>query len=1573
MAEQRDFIGLDWVKGEVKATLAETRRELEQFTKSSGGSLNGSSHLISCRKQLQQVHSMMKMLEQHGARLLTGEMLELLINMEKTPSAQLGDHIVVLMQGMLLLPNYLEQVSRSGRERPEQFKPLLRQMRDLRKQPPLGELDFFIPDITNPQDPLLPDQLDALRQKNFTAHVKKMRHGYQTCLAGLLRSQKPDKQLTIINKVFGRLQNLCWGAPATLLWDAALALGAALKDGDISLNPDTILLLREMDHQMKMLVISDVDGVNDAPDEALLRKLFYHIAKAETANPLVTSLKFRYRLDEALQAAQAEASEAVVSVETAEATARALSEELQQIKQKLQHLSAQIQIKPAQLQELQQSVSQLAGTMALLGFAPQNQQLLGMAQQLQSVINGQSPATETLQNIRRQLIQTEHAIHEFAQQQQVLNHYQQNDDAPEHIRSIISAREKLDKVKQAIVDYLANQGQINLLQAVPTLMADVHGQLTSIALNRAADQVSLCGKHIQQNWLEKHQQPSLEELDALTDLIAAIDYSLEQHARGSLNDNAAADAEGILDVADTSLAALRELVSKPSKPVVPEPESVADTTAETNVIRESVAPAPAISAEESRSLLPPPEETALDFLDVTEIQKATAPTASALENKQTADDEIIQCFIEETEEQQKILTSTFNFWKKQTDHQESLITIRRGFHTLKGSGRMVGANIIGELAWSIENMLNRLLDGDIQVSDQMLELLDEVIQTLPELVTDFARDNQQFTPEVLVFMEKADALFKGGLFVTDEDDEFGGDEESEIIQQENFISEAEQITETFEEEPQQNILQLFLEEGFELIESSARAMEQWLRDTSNLKPVNELQRFLHTLKGGARMAELPELDELCHSLEDIYSSITQGKCEPGEAPLALIEHAHDTIESMLRALASGRPIYPRPTLNEHLKQWQPPRNKALKEVQDEPEAQVLPDYLGQKTLPPQTNIEPAQPAEPLPSLTGQSQSGEMIRIPLELLENLINLTGEASISRSRIEQQVSDASKLLDEVSTTVTRIREQVRRLDTENQKQIQALTRSEMSDFLDLNASGTDRTSELSQLSSSLIESASDLLDLRDVLQENNLEAEKILRQQSRTQIELQEQLMQARMVSFGRLVPRLRQIVRLVSSELGKPVELIVTNAEGEMDRTMLEHILAPLEHMLRNAISHGIEDDVKERLAHNKPAQGQIEITIDRDGGDIVIELIDDGRGIDPQLIRQQAIAQDFIPADARLSDQEIMHLILKSGFSTANQLTHISGRGVGLDVVNSEVRQLGGSITMNSQLGRGTRFSLRLPFTQSVNRALMVEVGSSLYALPMPSIDGIAMISPEVMRDCYEHDNPLRYDGVDHKVIFLGQLLDNEKPKRMGKQCPVVLIQRGHDCLALHVDTIIGSREMITKSLGVQFADLTGVNGATILGDGRVVVIVDPMALYRRQQKQAIQPQPIKPAKTNRAIRVLVIDDSVTVRKVASRLLTREGYEVDAAKDGIEAMAKLAEDKPDIVLLDIEMPNIDGFEVANSIRNDPQLHGIPIIMITSRTGEKHRNRALSIGVNEYIGKPFQEGPLLDAIQRLTAAV
>nr|MDT0250351.1 Hpt domain-containing protein [Endozoicomonas sp.] len=807
-----------------------------------------------------------------------------------------------------------------------------------------------------------------------------------------------------------------------------------------------------------------------------------------------------------------------------------------------------------------------------------------------------------------------------------------------------------------------------------------------------------------------------------------------------------------------------------------------------------------------------------------------------------------------------------------------------------------------------------------------------------------------------------------------------------------------------EAESDQELRNLFIEEAFELLEDSAQSLETWLRAPRDLQPVHELQRCLHTLKGGAMMAELNELGELSHALEDVYESVTSGSCEPENAPLALIQKTHDTIEFSLKALKNGQSAPDPLRMLEELRQWKirldTGSNSRVADIK------VLPDYLGSpleksgvvdkgfrgksgnepsglpadtgQMLEPVSTIKVTQQVDP--DVEGgvlQSTASEMIRVPSELLETLINLAGETSISRSRIEQQTADAARALDEMNRTILRVREQLRRLDIETQTQIISRHQGDLGDNPDFDPLEMDQYSELSQLSHSLVESASDLMDLRKALQEKTRDTETLLRQQSRTQIELQEQLMKARMVSFSRLVPRLRKIVRQVSDELNKPVELLVSNAEGEMDRTTLERILAPLEHMLRNAIGHGIEGSPEERQKLGKPESGQIALSIRRDGGDVVVELSDDGCGINIEAVKAKAVEQKLIRPDTHLTDQEAIDLIMKTGFSTASKVTHLSGRGVGLDVVNNSVRQLGGSIQVKSETGQGTHFSLRLPFTLSINRALMVEVGNSLYALPMHAIDGISMVSSTMLVDCYINNAPLVYgNGIEHQLIYMGALLGAGSPKINDGQCPVVLVQRGSENIAIQVDTIVGSREIITKSLGHQFSRLAGVNGATILGDGRVVVILDPAALYRKHllSKQEARPENIERYDLDsgdQAVKVLVVDDSVTVRKVTSRLLERQGYNVTSARDGVEAMTMLSEQKPDIMLLDIEMPRMDGFEVASAVRNDPELQDLPIIMITSRTGEKHRNRAFSLGVNEYIGKPFQEGPLLEAIEKLIA--
>jgi len=432
---------------------------------------------------------------------------------------------------------------------------------------------------------------------------------------------------------------------------------------------------------------------------------------------------------------------------------------------------------------------------------------------------------------------------------------------------------------------------------------------------------------------------------------------------------------------------------------------------------------------------------------------------------------------------------------------------------------------------------------------------------------------------------------------------------------------------------------------------------------------------------------------------------------------------------------------------------------------------------------------------------------------------------------------------------------------------------------------------------------------------------------------------------------------------------------------MDRSVLERLISPLEHMLRNAVDHGLES-TQNRIDAGKPEVGSISLDLSRDGSDVVLRLIDDGAGINLEKVRAKAIERGLLEKGVQLPDQDILQFILQAGFSTAEQVTQISGRGVGMDVVNSEIKQVGGTVVINSQTGIGTEFIIRLPFTVSVNRALMTKVGDALFAIPLNSIEGIVRVSANNLRELYKQKDPVyHYAGREYQLEYLGHLLRDENQAKLPDSnvpMPVVLV-RGAQPAAIQVDTLMGSREIVVKALGPQFNSVVGVSGGTILGDGSVVIILDLPNMMRHinsleykqhmeleHQAEAQLSAPIE----NSIVSVLVVDDSVTVRKVTTRLLERQGYEVRTAKDGVDAMATLQDYKPDIVLLDIEMPRMDGFEVATQMRHSSTLKDIPIIMITSRTGDKHKERAMAIGVTDYMGKPFQEDKLLGAIIKLT---
>ncbi len=634
-----------------------------------------------------------------------------------------------------------------------------------------------------------------------------------------------------------------------------------------------------------------------------------------------------------------------------------------------------------------------------------------------------------------------------------------------------------------------------------------------------------------------------------------------------------------------------------------------------------------------------------------------------------------------------------------------------------------------------------------------------------------------------------------------------------------------------------------------------------------------------------------------------------------------------------------------------------------------------PALAASEAEPPLQAAPPEALPAPLPVPPGRepvvapAERQEMARVDAELLDKLLNVAGEASIARSRLDQQVSSIDFNLGELSRTVTRLKEQLRSLEIETEAQILHRHDPETGHRSDFDPLELDRYSSIQQFSRALAETANDVASLQLLLENLTKDAHTLLQQQARTMTELQNGLMRTRMVPFQQHVQRLARIVRQAAADTGKRAELVVEGGSGELDRQVLERMLPPFEHMLRNAVVHGIESP-QERAQHGKPPMGRIELQLRREGAQVIVRLIDDGAGMNLDVIRAKGRALGLIRSDS-VSDEEAMQLILEPGFSTASSLTQQAGRGVGMDVVATEIKRLGGALHMQSRPGEGTEFTIRLPFTLAISHALIARAGDELYALPLPTVEGVLRLPLEQVNQYLGAETAaFEYGGqryrFQHLAVFIG-LPPSPLPSE-DATVPVVLVRAGEHSTALVADEVLGNREIVVKSVGPQIASIRGISGATILGDGRIVIILDIGALVRAESRGRGL-APVAQDKVDQRIFALVVDDSITVRRVTQRLLERNGMRVLAARDGMDAVALLQDHVPDIILLDIEMPRMDGYEVAAHVRNDPRLRDVPIIMITSRVGEKHRARAIEFGVDDYLGKPYQETELLEAITPL----
>ncbi|QIC66535.1 hybrid sensor histidine kinase/response regulator [Acinetobacter schindleri] len=1009
--------------------------------------------------------------------------------------------------------------------------------------------------------------------------------------------------------------------------------------------------------------------------------------------------------------------------------------------------------------------------------------------------------------------------------------------------------------------------------------------------------------------------------------------------------------------------------------------------------------------------------TAVDFTGLSQRIVADRQQQDAEDTNRDFDEDLLDIFLEEADELLAGIDEDLNTWSKEPENTHSLNNLMRYLHTLKGGANMIAATHIGSIAHELESIYERVIRQQITVTPALIQIIRLVQDNVSDRIQSIRDDKIDYpAPEAIHMLQNIQALVAGTATATPvaavETVEAETSVELEVIDDasesaeivvesqalervDSFETESvpasdEQIQEdqsgetltaesaesmlADEDDLQSIVEETFLEESQEILENAEKLLNQWFDQRSDRSLLLQLQRAAHSIKGGARMISNESIASIAYGLEsafeqfavhhfnsNAYDSLLQKTLKwLGQA---IFDHDYNGFEQIKAALDAIEFVDVTAQLPERLT-----KTESLEVTTGFEFVQ------GDGTEPPNMMGEWAEN-------TSSDSSNEMIRISAELVEKMIDLSGENAINRSRIEMDLGQLGNTLNEMELAIKRLADQLRRMEGELESQIIAKHGSENSRYADFDPLEMDQYSSLNQLSKSLAESASDLVDFKTTLAEKIRDTEGLLLQQSRIQAEIQESLMRTRLVPFDRMLPRLQRIVRQTSTTLNRPAELIVQNTEGELDRTILERLVNPFEHMLRNAIDHGLEDTA-ERLALNKPEVGSIVLNISRQGTDVIISFSDDGKGIDAESIRAKAISLGLIKAEQQVDQEELLQFIFHPGFSTAKAVTQISGRGVGLDVVQSEIKTLGGHVSVNSELGKGTTFTIRVPTTVAVSDALMVKAGDQQFAISLAQIDRIVRIAPATLETYFNSkDDYFKIDGVNYKLRYLSEFVSNQPIPRLNNvahSLPVLLIKgNGGQSIALLVDQLVGSRaQIVVKPIGQQFASVGVIAGATILGDGQVCLILDGQNIARQVQatqriKQLSDQQDLSRRGNARRL-VMIVDDSVTVRKVTSRLLERQGYDIVTAKDGVDAIEQLENVRPDLMLLDIEMPRMDGFEVTNLVRHHDIHRNLPIIMITSRTGEKHRERAFSLGVTHYMGKPFQEAELLANVQELIAA-
>jgi chemosensory pili system protein ChpA (sensor histidine kinase/response regulator) len=942
-------------------------------------------------------------------------------------------------------------------------------------------------------------------------------------------------------------------------------------------------------------------------------------------------------------------------------------------------------------------------------------------------------------------------------------------------------------------------------------------------------------------------------------------------------------------------------------------------------------------------------------------------------------------YLAETDDLVRVLAQDLAEWRHEAGRSVNTVAVHAA-HSLAGSSATVGFVPLQEVAYALERVLQALARKPVPLSVQEFDALDDAVNELKQMLRQFALgDMPAVAPHQVRILEemRQHVMARAATVVTDVQSalppfiaEVTGQAGDAALEMTGLaaLDQAEAADATIpgaktrllagfgtqapasaglapaldagavveppvdtgrmpRDELDPDLLPVFLEEASDLLPQIQLLLRAWQAEPASREPMQGLLRLLHTVKGSARMAGAMRLGQQMHDME---SRIEQVSAVGTPTPVVF--------DDLLGRFDVGLYLHD--------------------QLQNPGTGRLAPAVV-------HGSVSSAVVAEAPAEKTQSATSAPLLRVRVDIIDRLVNQAGEVSISRSRVENGVASLNQSLSELTDNVARLRSQLRELEIQAESQMASqMANSAERGFDPLEF---DRFTRLQELTRMITETVSDVSSVQQNLVRGVEQASTDLQQQSRLTRDLQQDLMRVRMVQFGSVAERLYRVTRQAAKELDKRVNLDIRGGAVEIDRGVLEKMAGPFEHLLRNAIVHGIESR-EERLAAGKKEIGELKVEIRQEGNEVVIQFSDDGRGLDLDRIRTRAEAAGLLEPNAAPSDAELRELVFHPGFSTVQDVTELAGRGIGMDVVRSEAAGLGGRVAIDSQAGRGATFMVRLPLTLAVTQVVVLTTGGNTYAVPSVLVEQVQQLKAGALADAYA-EGSVAWRGEQVPLYYLSELLGDSKASPVTQQySPLLILKSGEHRVAVHVDDVLGNREVVVKNVGPQLARMAGVAGATVLGSGDIVLILDPVPLAQRLLDAAPRARPASEPAAPHAPHsqpiVMVVDDSLTVRRVTQRFLTREGYQVMLAKDGVDALEQLQTVTPDLMLVDIEMPRMDGFDLTRNVRGDSRTRHIPIIMITSRTATKHRNYAMDLGVNEYLGKPYQEADLLKFVLAFT---